>query len=87
MQLKIQSVNKEKKNRRNKKLTVNMRIKKPSTDSPESATRRAFTILRSIQNQYGIDTIWYQINRKMANSIHFLAIQHESGVHISARTK
>ena len=85
MQLKIQSVNKEK-TRRNEKLTVNVRIKKPST-TPESATRRAFTILRLIQNQYGIDTIWYQISRKKANSIHFLVIQHESGFHISARTK
>ena len=33
------------------------------------------------------NSIWYQINRKMENTIHFLSIQHESEVYLSARAK
>ena len=33
------------------------------------------------------NSIWYQINRKKVNTIHFTSIQHESGVHLPARTK
>ena len=69
-----------------KKANINVPSKKSTPDSSQ------------IKNTEGIhhspidpEPLWnsirYQINRKMANTIYFLPIQHESEVYFSASTK